>query len=492
MTIVVDGVGTSRKTPSVYIRVYPGTSGVGGTANKVCVLVGQKLAASGSMAAGEVTQCLNVTHAISLAGQGSELHLEAKGFFAANAGGSLYLGCLTAGTVASTRTITFAGGVAGTAGTYKVYINSNELSLSIPLGQAAADSATALIAAVQAEAWYGDLPCTIATGGAGVATLTTKNLGPQSQWALVPVYQDTSAMPTVQTATLAATGVSGGNAPTVTAVATTLGNSDYDYIGWSVVDSTATGAIETYVDTQCGPLIGYRQQMVLGSADSYAATVTMAQTNLDHRRAEVGWSQSDREYICETIGRIVGLRASKEDSDPAYPYNWEVLPGYRPHHSPGSYASGTDIENCLSNGITPIGIRNGNGCIVRNVTSYSRNGATPDYSAMDTATVTVPDYMADVLASVLAIRFSSKKCALDYAEPTDTPPNVVTPKMVRDVLFQEWKRAAASGIVNEPTTATVAQLYVVKNALVAGRIDFEFPVYTMEGLYIIAGNVRGA
>ena len=492
MGIVVDGVGTSRKTPAVYLRVYPGTSGVGGTANKVCVLVGQKLAGAGSMSAGAVELCNNVTHSIALAGQGSELHLLAKGFYAANPGGVLYLGCLTPGTTVSTRTITFAGAAAAD-GTYKCFLNGNEMSLSIPNGQSAINSAIALTAAVQAAAWYGDLPCTIADNGAGVNTLTTKNLGPQSQWALAPVYQDTSGMPTGQTATLAATTPSAGNAPTVTTIVTTLGAADYDYIGWSVVDSTATGAVEAYVDTQTGPLVGYRQQMIFGSADSYANTVTMAQTNINHRRCQVAWNgESDREVWCETIGREVGLRSYKEDADPAYPYNWEKLPGFRPHHSPGSYPSQTVIENCLNNSITPIGVRGGNGCVVRSVTSYSRAGATPDYSCLDTATVTVPDYLADILASVLYIRFAGKKCAADYAEPSDTPPGVVTPKMIKDVLYQELKRAEAAAIVSEITDAVKAQIDAQKDAVAVGRINFECPVPVMEGMYIIAGNVRGA
>lgn len=491
MTIVVSGVPTSRKTPGTYLETYPGTSGAGGTANKDCVLVGQILA-TGSMAAGEVTACENLDAAVDLAGQGSECHLMAKGFFAANPGGSLYLGALTAGTTASTRTITFGGVAAGADCTYKVFVNGNEYSYSITNGETVAAVATAVIAGIQAQDWYGDLPVTVATGGAGIVTFTTKNLGPQSQWAEDPIYQDDSNLVTI-TATLAAsvTGASGGNEPTVTAVVTTLGAADYDYIGWSTLNSVATAAIEAYINTQVGPLVGFRQQSILVSPDSYANSKTTAQTNCNHRRIQVAFSQTDRETWCETVGRMVGLRALTEDGDPAAPYRYKVLPGYRVHHNTGSYVSPTVRENCLNNSLTPIVVYGGDGCVARSITSYSLAGAMPDYSCLDTSEVTIVDYAADDMATACEVRFAGKKCAADYTDPTNTPPGVVTPKMVIDLMYERLKIMQASGIV-EDVEPYKAQIQASKDAVAAGRINAEYPVPTIEGMYINAFNVRGA
>lgn len=489
MAIVVSGVPDSRKTPDVYLEVSPGTSGAGGTGQKTSVLVGQGLA-TGSMSAGDVETCQNTTEAISLGGQGSELHLMAKGFFATNSGGVLSLAMLTPGTTASTRTIVFVN--AATAnGYYYVWCNGNKYSLTITNGDGIDNMADNLAAGIAAESWYGDLPFTVASDGVDTVTFTTKNLGPQSQWAVWCIHDKDSELPGTTTATLSAVGVSGGSDPTVTTCVTALTPASYDLVGWSNTDATAITAIESYIDTQVGPLVGFRQQSVLGSADNYVNTKTMAQTNANHKRLQVAWSESDNETYFEMVGRVVGLRANKEAGDPAYPYNRTVLSGYRVASATNLYPTPTEIENALNNSITPIGVSSGNGVVVRGITSYSLNGATPDYTCLDTACVTVPDYMADVLDSVMSARWSSSKGAADYTEPTDTPRGVVTPRMVKDVIFMELKRAEQKAIVSEITAAVKAQIDADYPGTPAGRINFECPVPVMNGLYVVAGNVRG-
>jgi phage tail sheath gpL-like len=489
MSITVPGVAAGRKTPAVYLNVEPGTSGAGGTKNVVCVLVGQVLA-TGSMSAGDVEFCASVTDAKTLAGQGSELHLAAIGFFANNSGGTLYLGACTAGAAASTRTVVFANN-ATADGYYYIWCNGNQYTLEIANADTIANMADNLAAGLQAQEWYGDLPFTCASDTIDTVTFTTKMLGPQSQWMVSPIYQSDLDLPGTTTATLAAVTPSAGADPTLTTVITALGASDYDYIGWTSLDATAITAIEAYLSTQCGPLVGYRQQSILCSPDVYANAKTTAQTNLNLKRGQCGWSKTDRETYCESLGRMLGKRSAKEESDPSSVYYWEKLDGYRGHHDVSSVPSKTEIENCLNNSLTPIGMSGSDGCIVRSITSYSLNGGVPDYSCLDTASVTMPDFMADVFASRFVQMFAGKKLAADYTEPTDTPPGVVTPKMAKDLILVELKRYAAKGWLDEVTAAVIAQIGAEKDSGVAGRLNAEIPIYTMDGCYVIAANVRG-
>lgn len=494
MAITVSGVAASRKTPGVYVKTYPGTSAAGGGKIKECVLVGQQLSA-GSMSAGDIEACSGEDAAKTLAGQGSELHLMARGFFAVNPGGNLYLGSATAGTTASTRTVTFAN-AATAAGYYYIWCLGNQYTLTISNGDSIANMADNLAAGIQASEWYGDMPFTCASDGVSVVTFTTRNLGPQSQWAVSCIYQSDTDLPGTTTATLSAVSASGGNAPTLTTIIAAMTSSDYDYVGCSSLDATAITAIEAHIDAMVAPTVGYRQQWILGSQDTYSNAKTMAQTNANYRRIQVVWGQSDREVYWETIGRMVGLRSLREEADPAFPYSKfdgsgeSDLPGYLGHHLKSSYPTPTNIENCLNNSITPICMVGSTGRVARSITSYSLNGSTPDYTCLDTAAVTVVDYMADTLESVLSSKFGGKKLADDYTDPTDTPPGVATPSMLKDVIYYELKKAEQKGYCSN-VDSYKDSILVEKDAAVDGRANFECPVEVMDGAYIIAGNVRG-
>jgi phage tail sheath gpL-like len=401
------------------------------------------------------------------------------------------VGAAPAGTSESTRDVVFANN-ATADGSYTIKLNGNAYTLTISNNDTIADMADNLAAGIRAQDWYEDLPFTATSDTIDTVTFDTTGrvLGIQSQWAVYCINDDTISLPGTTTATLGAVSASAGAVPLIATLRVAVAAAEYDYTGWSNLDSVAVTEIETYLTAQNGPTVGYYQQAVLCSPDTYNNTLTLAQTNCNYREIQVGWTQTDNEYYCETVGRMVGLRSLKEAGDAAYPYNWEVLPGYRIHESPSSYPTPTNVENCLNNGITPIGVRSGNGAIVRSVTSYSRLGSNPDYSSLDTATVTVPHYIADDLKATMQVLFASKKMADDYTDPTETPRNVVTPKMVIDVIYRRLKIAQDLAIVSDVEPYT-AQIDAEVDAVVAGRMNFECPVPVMNGLYVVAGNVRG-
>jgi phage tail sheath gpL-like len=442
------------------------------------------------MADDDLEPCESEAEAITLTGRGSELHLAARGFFEVNPAGVLYLGTVSAGVGTSTRDLVFATDAAAD-GFYIIYLDGNKYTLTITSGDGIDDMANNLEAGLQAQGWYQDLPFTCASDNVDTVTFTTKNLGPQSQWALEAIAQNALLLPGTTSATLGATTASVGADPTVANIITDLGSARYDYQGWTALDSTAITAIEAYTATQIGPTVGKLMQNILCSPDSYANSVTTAQTNSNYRYTQVVWSQTNKETWAETLGRIVGLRSKLEEVDPAQPYVNEKIPGYRIHSSNASYPSSSNIENGLNNSLSPIGVDGGDGVLVMSITSYSLNGSNPDFTTYNTQAVTVPFYMADTLDTVMSARLLGKKVAEDYTEPTDTPKGVVTPRMVKDIIYQELKRAQEQAIVSEITDTIKDMIDAEIDSSDSTRINFECPVPWMRQLSIIAGNVRG-
>jgi phage tail sheath gpL-like len=103
----------------------------------------------------------------------------------------------------------------------------------------------------------------------------------------------------------------------------------------------------------------------------------------------------------------------------------------------------------------------------------------------------VPHYIADTLEARIQSRFSGMKLADDYTEPSDTPPGVVTPRMAKDVIYEVLKEAEADAIVSEITAAIKAQIDAEVDSSIDGRLNYECPVPSIDGAYVIAGNVRG-
>ena len=106
MSISIPGLSASTKTPAVYLNVIlggPGTSA--GAAPETILLVGNILesaisinpgsptieVAAGFMALATPTFCASVGDALTLCGQGSELHRMARAVFAQYPAASLYL-----------------------------------------------------------------------------------------------------------------------------------------------------------------------------------------------------------------------------------------------------------------------------------------------------------------------------------------------------------------------------------------------------------------
>ena len=104
MSISIPGLSASTKTPAVYLNVIlggPGTSA--GAAPESILLIGNKLesaisaasptisVADGTMPLATPTFCASVDDAITLCGQGSELHRMARAVFAQYPAANLFV-----------------------------------------------------------------------------------------------------------------------------------------------------------------------------------------------------------------------------------------------------------------------------------------------------------------------------------------------------------------------------------------------------------------
>ena len=131
MSVIIPGLSTSQKTPGVYLNVIlggPGTSA--GAAPESILLIGNKLevaisdsaptidVADGTMPLATPTFCASVDDALTLCGQGSELHRMARAVFAQYPAANLFLAAnaVSAGSAATAGSTGSGFSTSGSAG----------------------------------------------------------------------------------------------------------------------------------------------------------------------------------------------------------------------------------------------------------------------------------------------------------------------------------------------------------------------------------------
>lgn len=533
MTINVAGVPASRKTPGVNFNVVLGGSGTSaGAAPEKTILLGNMIATaltnsspSFTVAAGiatveQVVFVPSPDDAATLFGRGSELHRMAVAFFAESPAGTLYA-CPVAeasGTPASV-TLTFAGGSAGAALTFRMKLCGIVFDVGINSG----DTVTAIAAAV-ADAINDnqDLPFT-AQNSTGVVTIEAKHDGPRGNTIVVDAYWVSSStgaetrVTTSSTSSGATTtaawsnnGTLGGeitlaNGATQDTFANALSAIEpvrYHRIVGACIDATNIGRIQTHLEAQAGPTVQKLGQTVVGCADTYANAVTLA-TGRNAARVQIVWHHASPLPVWEAAaqvcaGRLAGDASAGgllvgESTDPAANLDGLELASVPVQRVIADQPTAAEIENALNNGLTvlaPSGSRPGYASVVRSITSRSLRSGTPNYAVLDTSSVTVPDYVADFFRSDLAVTFAGCKLAADPAD--GTPPriaNVVTPSIVRARIAQGLKQMEERGILRD-VDANLSLLAVEEDGVIPGRLNCEIPAEVIPGLHLIAGNVR--
>ena len=539
MPIIVPGVPTSRKTPGINFNVVlggPGTSS--GAATKSIMLLGNHFTsaitgaspsfsvAAGSASAATVVSVPSEADAITLFGQGSELHRMTKQVFAQYPDATLDA-CPVAeasGTRAS-AVLTFVN-AATAAFTIRMKICGVTFDVPVASGAAIATISEAVADAINDQA---DLPVT-AQFALGATTITAKQKGPRGNWIIVDAYfvaAGSTIETRITTSAVTSPGAtttgqwsgngtvygnttadevplgSGATQDDFTAALAAIEPTRYDLIVVACVDATNLALVVTHVNTNAGPTVQLLEQAISGTTDTYANAVTLASAR-NASRLQVAWHYASVIPPWELAAQVAaarlngdaglgGFRAG-EAVDPAANLDGIDLASVLMQRVPADRPTATEVENALNNGLTVIGAsssRPGYGAITRSITSRSLASGVPNYAVIDTAYVTVCDHVADDLRSYLTSQLAGAKLGADLAngQPASRAPNVTTPSIIRSLILARLYSYESNGATRD-VTLNAGLLAVEADSVTPGRVNCEIPVEPVSALHGVAGNVR--
>lgn len=478
---------TTTKTPMIGVSVILGTGGSGGHAVKKVLMLGVGLA-GGTKTAGDIDVIPDGTTADTYYGAGSSLARMCRCAMEEMKGAQVYGGFVAdAGGAAAAATITFAAGPAGSDCVYECTINGWTVTCAIPSGTAAAAAGPLLNTAIQTHDFYDQMGIT-SVGPAAVVTITAVEANAETTTYVTNIWQDDSNLDTL-TATLNTGAVVGAGALDLTAILAAAVSDRYDYIVARTSDSTNGGLLETHCDTLAGPTLGKRQQSIIGSMDTPGNQITLAQAINAHRVQVIGCELYQTAHY-ENIARWVAHRQHEEQIDAGVPYKDFPLGRVMAPHLTTDYMTDAECEAALNAGVTPLMVRNGEVQVPRSITSRSQTaGGAPDYTVLDTANVTVPDWCADDISSDFATRYLKKtgvafKVMDDPADGSTIPQFTCTPSIVEDDLEGKLWAWYELGLIVHPKSP-VDHIAQIAASYAAYRINAQAPVAVAPGLMIM-------
>jgi len=533
MSISIPGLAASTKTPAVYLNVIlggPGTSA--GAAPESILLIGNVLesaisinpgaptinVAAGFMALATPTFCASVGDALTLCGQGSELHRMARAVFAQYPAANLYLAAnaVSVGATAAAD-LTFAT-TATAAFTVRLLLCDQAIEVAVSVGDTPTVIATAVATAVNAAA---DLPY-YAQFVAGVVTFTAKMAGTRGNSLIVDAYFvlgtvssriTGSSTPSPGTTTGQWTSVGapigtefpltgGTTADSIASVITAIASQRYNRIVVSSNDGTNLTALVTHLDALAGVTVGLRQQGIAATIDSLGNATTLA-IGRNAARLQIGFHHASKVPGPEVAAGLAAARLAGdgsvggslvgESADPAANLDGCQLATILAQTAALDQPTATEVESALNNGLAvlvPSTARPGFCALARSITSRSQANNVPNFAVIDTEFVTACDYVADDLQGYLATTYAGFKLGADSANGNPPlSPRVTTPSLVRAVILDRLSAYEARSILRD-VTANVSLLVVEADLVVSGRLNCEIPCEPVSGLHIIAGNVR--
>lgn len=529
MSIAVNGLASSQKTPGVYLSVILGgaATSAGAVAKKI-LLVGNKITTTltnsspsfsvtaGTQANASPVMVASADDAATYFGRGSELHRMALRVFEQYPNALVY-GCAVAESGGSRASVVCTFATTSTAAfTVRVRVAGKTIDVPVASGSTATVVATAVANAILDDS---DLPVT-AQFSVGALTITAKHTGPRGNALHARLsFVDGAGRETIITTSSTSSGaattgtMSGGSAEggvylfsggttadDVTAALAAIASTKYDRIVCAHRDATNLDLVAAHVDSLAAVTSQKRQQWVTCSPDSLATATTLA-TGRNDARGQIVWhyvSPMPAEEVAAQVAaaRLIGDSVAGgsrvgEASDPAANLDGMLLRSIAAQHDVADQPTDTEVESALNNGLTALKPAGAFTFITRSVTSRSLDGfSNPSYSVLDTSNVSSVDHVADDLQLDLTSTFAGAKLAADSSdgEPPDAP-NVVTPSMIRQHIHYKLKGYESAAIIRD-VDANLSLLVVEEDTGVAGRVNAEIPCEPMPGLHVFGGNVR--
>jgi phage tail sheath gpL-like len=493
-TLALALTGFSSVLPGQAMEVRFAQGQVSGDASvKRVLFIGAKTSAGTATPDTVVYDLQSENEAITYFGAGSKIHRMVRRFLEVCKSAKICaIAATESGGSVATDAVTFAG-AAGSNGVVSYTLCGDTITLVIPNGQSAADSATALIALVNLQTHW---PVVASSGGAGIMTVSAKIKGTDGY----QIRHHVSTTTTTQTVACGAANLAtaGATDEVYTTVLSTIAAADYDYIVLGVNPKTTTnvriGDIREQVVSQALPSTNIRQQLIYGCSLSPANAVTLASQSTDGPANQpqcscINLENSEWEPM-ELAAWAAAIRYNNEAGTNQCWANYDsygivgltTCPIPKPY-SAADYPSPTEQAAMIVGGVSPIAVDALGRCYLVQMVTCST-----DVRVRDVAKVTVSYKWCDDLA----VRYATKWVSCGIQDDTTNenyqpPPNVVTPDRLKTLTIQPLYMMYADkdhGWLDSAKTLTAitGDMYTCATGIdpvVATRINAITPLHVM-------------
>lgn len=533
-SISVPGFPSGFLPPGTFLLSLFGTGGASaGIRSRRHVIIGNKINAdltgaapsftvtAGTQATNTLVFLPSAEDAASLFGRGSELHRMAIRFFEQHPTGTLYAIAVPESSggspVKASQTLTFVSALTGRV-TLRLYLGGETVEVSWSGSSTSSVAITTMASDVcDAVLARADLAVT-AQCSSGVVTFSAKHNGTRgnqiecrAEWVrdTLTTQIGTSATSSGAGTTAAigssgnvlASGAAGSSAESITSALAALATDKY-FIAMAMNDSTAVAALTSWLASQSGVTLQYRDQAVVCSAASLGTASGSSTTQLQEREQMV-WHLNSPNPPEECAAQVMAARSIGdsaaggtlvgEETDPNANLDGLRLKSIRVQRSADDWPTITEQNSAMAAGLAvlvPDPARPGYARLLSSVTTRTKaaDGST-NYSVLQTNVVTTIDYCADDLRADFSVTFAGYRLTTNGT--TITQDRVTTPNNVRSWVLGKLKGYEASAYLRD-VDEHEPELAVIEDSGAPGRLLANIPGEVVPGLRQLVGALRQA
>ena len=487
-------VASSVKTPGFYLLLnLLGAPANPGTAALRTLIMAPKSSAGNITANTEVRQCFGPNDVATALGAGTPGHLAAKRFFQRFGLGSLDVIAPTAsaGSVA-TGTQTFTGPATENS-TIRFRIHGRQIDVAWLSGEAATVFVTRAVAAINQFA--SDLFVTASDATSGSILFTAKVAGPWGNdvrlWAGILEGGGGIAV------SVNPTNCTGGTTePSFATALTTVSTTEYARIVACLSNADAADTSSSSNAERLGSHIttfssGNAALLQVGVVGNTGSTANAKAGAIDRNNVAVQyvlgrvWDDIPAELAAAEAGDALNL-ISRERSNYNRIGNRHDL--YGPRDVVTNKLSATEIEDLLSNGVSPLDVDSLTGVpfLVAPVTTHSTSSGAPDYRAYHLSDTDAMFAIFRDLRTATPQEFANASISPDLASGADPlPAGVVEVRDVKAFVISRLRSQVRAGVVQGPAldlSITSGELTVDIDESDASQVNIFVPLSIIKPL----------
>ena len=484
--ITFNEIPTDWRVPGTYVEIRPDYSRMGLAEFPTRVLLMVQKIAAGTADVTRTYRITRVSDAIGLFGQGSVGHHMCEAFLAANQTTELYAIALAdhGSGVAATRTVTITG-TPTVGGVAAMYVAGRRVTATVTTTSTPTTIATALVAAVTADA---SMPVT-AANAAGVITLTARCKGEVGNEIDVRMnYRADDATPAGLTFAIA-NGVAGATSPDIAGAISVVAAEWFTDIVCPWTDTTSLAALTTELARRYTAMNRLDSHAWCGFRGTFSALSTKGAALNSPFLTAIGANAAPQPgYVWAAA--LAAVASFHLANDPARQLRSLVLPNIMAPAAPVRFID-SERDLLLRDGISTFTVAvDGSVVLERVITAYQLTtlGA-PDTAWLD---VMVPKTLTRIRwdwATHMALTWPRAKLASDGALAAEYADNVVTPRRLHSTWAARCKLYGRQGWIEDIEATVAASTFQVSESD-RNRVDAVQKLKVIGNLMVLAGALE--